>query len=282
MKTQKGITLIALIITIIVMLILVGVSVSVALNTGLFKAAQGAAKNTEAERLNETKLSSGKVTIINATTGEQEEVEVSSFGTQGNKPQAINPQVGEYVSYSAGGVDTWRVIKNDGGKVVIAGIISNAMTYFNSYTSGEKTDEAMATPLKISGIAESAEFISPYEYTSCLTGIELESREFFQSTGLTRQDIQAAGLTIPDSGLTRDITFYHGWMDGGEALGTPGCEDGRIMTWWQLHDPDGELLYYYTDLGWGMDGRAIGSVTLSEGVTFSGEGTSTSPYIINQ
>ena len=276
MKTQKGITLIALIITIIVMLILVGVSVSVALNTGLFKSAQGAAKNTEAERLKETELSAGQIQKEDGIWVDIKEY-ANSFGTQ-----AITPQIGEYVSYSAGGVDTWRVIKNDGGKVVIAGIISNAMTYFNSYTSGEKTDEAMATPLKISGIAESAEFISPYEYTSCLTGIELESRDFFQSTGLTRQDIQAAGLTIPDSGLTRDITFYHGWMDGGEALGTPGCEDGRIMTWWQLHDPDGELLYYYTDLGWGMDGRAIGSVTLSEGVTFSGEGTSTSPYIINQ
>ncbi len=63
MKTQKGITLIALIITIIVMLILVGVTVSIALNSGLFKATQGAAKNTEAERINETKLSTGKVNI---------------------------------------------------------------------------------------------------------------------------------------------------------------------------------------------------------------------------
>ena len=63
MKTQKGITLIALIITIIVMLILVGVSVSVALNTGLFKTAQGVAKNTEAERINETAISNGSVTV---------------------------------------------------------------------------------------------------------------------------------------------------------------------------------------------------------------------------
>ena len=63
MKTQKGITLIALIITIIVMLILVGVSVSVALNTGLFSTAQGAAKNTEVERVKETALSNGAVTV---------------------------------------------------------------------------------------------------------------------------------------------------------------------------------------------------------------------------
>ena len=62
-RNQKGITLIALIITIIVMLILVGVSVSVALNTGLFKTAQGAAKNTELARQEETALSNGAVTV---------------------------------------------------------------------------------------------------------------------------------------------------------------------------------------------------------------------------
>jgi len=63
MKNQKGITLIALIITIIVMLILVGVSVSIALNTGLFKTTQGAAKNTQIAAEAEQKLADGKVKI---------------------------------------------------------------------------------------------------------------------------------------------------------------------------------------------------------------------------
>ena len=45
MKKSRGITLIALIITIIVMLILVAVSIRVALNTGLFKSAGDATKN---------------------------------------------------------------------------------------------------------------------------------------------------------------------------------------------------------------------------------------------
>ena len=67
MKTQKGITLIALIITIIVMLILVGVSVTVALNTGLFKSAQGAAKNTQQARNEELALSGGTIKIGNKT-----------------------------------------------------------------------------------------------------------------------------------------------------------------------------------------------------------------------
>ena len=43
MKEQKGITLVALVITIIVMLILVGVSITVALNGGLFTNAKDAA-----------------------------------------------------------------------------------------------------------------------------------------------------------------------------------------------------------------------------------------------
>ena len=70
MKTQKGITLIALIITIIVMLILVGVSVSVALNTGLFKTAQGVSKNTQLARNEEIELSNGAVNIGDGKTYE--------------------------------------------------------------------------------------------------------------------------------------------------------------------------------------------------------------------
>ena len=53
MKGQKGITLVALIITIIVMLILVGVSISVALNGGLFDKARDAKTKTQAEQVKE-------------------------------------------------------------------------------------------------------------------------------------------------------------------------------------------------------------------------------------
>ena len=49
MKKQRGITLIALIITIIVMLILVGVTINVSLNGGLFETTQLAADGTKKE-----------------------------------------------------------------------------------------------------------------------------------------------------------------------------------------------------------------------------------------
>ena len=61
MKGQKGITLVALVITIIVMLILVGVSITVAMQGGLFDTARGAATNTNTAAQAEQNLANGTV-----------------------------------------------------------------------------------------------------------------------------------------------------------------------------------------------------------------------------
>ena len=61
MKGQKGITLVALVITIIVMLILVAVSVTIALNGGLFTTAENAADQTRDALNRENQLDSGNV-----------------------------------------------------------------------------------------------------------------------------------------------------------------------------------------------------------------------------
>ena len=53
MKGQKGITLVALIITIIVMLILVAVTISIALNGGIFQKAREASEETLKAQLKE-------------------------------------------------------------------------------------------------------------------------------------------------------------------------------------------------------------------------------------
>ena len=65
MKGQKGITLVALVITIIVMLILVGVSVTVALNGGLFETAKEATNKTNTALTAENELDAGKVNVDN-------------------------------------------------------------------------------------------------------------------------------------------------------------------------------------------------------------------------
>jgi len=62
-KNSTGITLIALIITIIVMLILVGVSVTVALKGGLFSSAKDATGKTQIERDKELALDGGTVEV---------------------------------------------------------------------------------------------------------------------------------------------------------------------------------------------------------------------------
>lgn len=69
MKKQKGITLIALIITIIVMLILVGVTVTTAINGGLFEKARIAAAGTQKE-VDKEKLSMALAFAYDETAGE--------------------------------------------------------------------------------------------------------------------------------------------------------------------------------------------------------------------
>ena len=61
MKSQNGITLIALVITIIVMLILVAVTITMAVNGGLFGYAKDAADKTNNAIDDEQKLANGLV-----------------------------------------------------------------------------------------------------------------------------------------------------------------------------------------------------------------------------
>ena len=70
-KSKEGITLIALIITIIVMLILVGVTITVAMQGGLFDTAREGAKDTEIEADREI-LQGAVVGALNVETGEIE------------------------------------------------------------------------------------------------------------------------------------------------------------------------------------------------------------------
>ena len=63
LKTREGITLIALIITIIVMLILVAVTITTAINGGLFEKAGEAVGNTKNEINKEQTLANGQITI---------------------------------------------------------------------------------------------------------------------------------------------------------------------------------------------------------------------------
>lgn len=62
-KGSKGITLIALVITIIVMLILVAVTINIAINGGIFSYARKATRDTEHAKQDELKIAEGSLTI---------------------------------------------------------------------------------------------------------------------------------------------------------------------------------------------------------------------------
>ena len=97
---NRGITLIALIITIIVMIILVGVTVNVALNGGLFETAQKAAKGTEIEVDKETLMSAALGSL-----GEDGEVDFTKLDA--NLPEGFTGNNGRYTK----GENTYKVDK---------------------------------------------------------------------------------------------------------------------------------------------------------------------------
>ncbi len=82
---HKGITLIALIITIIVMLILVGVTVSIAINGGLFSAAKDAASRTQIAKEKEQIMAGYSAYQMVRMQGEEANLEVAGATVTGNE-----------------------------------------------------------------------------------------------------------------------------------------------------------------------------------------------------
>mgnify|MGYP004659681087 FL=1 len=74
MKEQKGITLIALVITIIVMLILVAVTITRAINGGLFEKAGDAAGKTNNALTQEQGVANGTVSVNGVNGGAQSDI----------------------------------------------------------------------------------------------------------------------------------------------------------------------------------------------------------------
>ena len=231
MKTQKGITLIALIITIIVMLILVGISVSVALNTGLFKTAQGAAKNTEGARVNETKLSEGQIQKQDGTWVDIKEY-ADSFKSEGLD---LSGEVGTQVAYSAGDITDWRILSKDetAGTVTILGKTTisdwsaitteeNLISYLREqYTNPDYVDFITNVHIiEISNIIDIETFIG-----DCTSG----------SRDLTFQEEELLSMFGLEDGSYLDVLtgrYYEGVVEVGCSWGVSSLSDGVIDFKW--------------------------------------------------
>ena len=91
MKKNKGITLVALIITIIVMMILVGVSVSMVINSDLLGTAKGAGTKFRSNMDYEESMGTGQVQIGNDTMSNYISSINGGNGGQGGNPEIENP-----------------------------------------------------------------------------------------------------------------------------------------------------------------------------------------------
>jgi hypothetical protein len=133
MKKQKGITLIALIITIIVMLILVGVTVTTAINGGLFEKARIGAKGTQKE-VDREKLNMAVAFAYDETTGKIDKAKLiqelgdgwivtESEGTY----LCENTKTGNKFKVTAGGEITDEEIENEDKLIINCKILESVV-----------------------------------------------------------------------------------------------------------------------------------------------------------
>ena len=141
----KGITLIALIITIIVMLILVGVTLSVALNGGLISKAQEAKTKTEEAQIAERDLLTGRIKVgdtwydsfdeyLKDNPSEDQNDEPPKWGQDENgnityEGEISQVKIGDFIEYdsptnyedpdSSGKKKGWRVLGVENGNLLI-------------------------------------------------------------------------------------------------------------------------------------------------------------------
>ncbi len=154
LTSHTGITLIALVITIIVMLILVGVTVTIALNGGLFNQAKRAVSDTQNAVDIENGIAEGKVQIggnnynsieegVNSILGLETEKDTGKLGT------AIGmSRYGEIVKEFHSEIDStlvWRIFYADENNVYLIsetetgdypGKTENLLTYIDNYKNG--------------------------------------------------------------------------------------------------------------------------------------------------
>ena len=106
-KQQSGITLVALVITIIILLILAGISISALTNQGLFTQAQNAKNLTEEKTAEENETLTNYVEQMNAIIG-------GTSGGGGSQTLASKVQPGDYVTYTPDPASTDGILEELG------------------------------------------------------------------------------------------------------------------------------------------------------------------------
>ena len=148
-KREKGITLVALVITIIILLILAGISISALTNQGLFTQAQNAKNLTEEKTAEENETLANYLEQIEAITGGKQtlasKVQPGDYVTYTPDPastDAIITELGQYSGSTANTSSTltqetglkWRVLDVEDGKVrLISEVPTTSAVTLNGY-----------------------------------------------------------------------------------------------------------------------------------------------------
>ena len=310
MKKQNGITLISLIITIIIMLILAGVSLSMVMGDGsMLEQANAATENTRGGEVQEyidlaiASNKAGKYSNIGIKSKEQiiEELKNEKLITQdevdeladndilqiGNvsidfskidesiDENMVAVNVGDYVTYSGGGINKWRVVetKSNGEIVVYAKLSSlgsNTKLSTSFYNSGKSTLEEYYNTFVNSSFANSASLGNVSEYIRAITGKEIA----VQDAGMTIGTV--TGVQVTETELTE-----LGILGMNVSVGLY-LSNGTLMTntYRTITATDG-LGYLSHDISAvEAETDAFIAVTLKSGLTYTGSGTNESPYIV--
>ena len=152
LKNNKGITLIALVITIIILLIIAGISISTVVDTGIFEKAQEAKRKTEEAQANEEALLEEYKAELGkygggSNGGDQDEDGVSLNAADIASTEKKSEIYGKSVSYTPAGVATdvgWKVFYSDGTNIYLI-----ADNYVERENIPESTKDGVATGHKV-------------------------------------------------------------------------------------------------------------------------------------
>ncbi len=293
-KENKGITLIALIITIIVMLILLGIIVSIALNGGLFKTAKEATEGTKIERNKELQLSSGRIEIdgtwynsIKDYMNNKPALELPEGWTETTKPEGWSDKVtaitdgkntiplpeGYEISEEKEEqtVSEGLVITDGANEFVwipVTGDFSNSYNYSSSYSEPTTVlDDTQENLTKYYGTKEDGitnyytlgtDFDYNTHYSEMVTSVNKYDGFYIGRYETTIDENRNVGSKENTTVLTADKTLKEGTNEGEDLSG-----EAYYYRWWGLYysqrnnSVKGNGEYVQTNMVWGQQWDAM-------------------------
>ena len=274
-KAQKGITLIALIITIIIMLILVGVTVTVSLNGGLFTTAKQAEDETQIAQEKEQLLMA-----VMGALGEDGKVNLEKLDI--NLPEGFTGSNLQYTS------KTGNVFKVSGNGSITLETDSNEDTGVTispkkeTYTVGEEVtigdehfyviaDDATKTTLLAkynlneNGMQDAEEYGVPYCFSELyLVDLGTRAGEDFNNNDILKEDETSVVYKAIQYGNKFGVEYIKGrLMTYEEALELSESEDEEFLDKFYGVYPDNDADHHYIPQYWlSVQSSVLGTPTI--------------------